>query len=113
MLPFRPLGVGASRCVFTSEAEPAAALTVAQVALPQEMQNFDEMVAGIRARGGAVDLALSTDSMRATVWCANAMPRRVDPPGESPKTPPVAPLFAVAFAAIVGAGIAAAQKFAV
>lgn len=60
---------------------------------PQEMQNFDEFVANIRVRGGAVrrplcrpcrfkltclqvDLALSTDSMRCTIWCANAMPKR-------------------------------------
>ena len=65
------------------------------------MQNFDEFVAGIRIRGGAVDLALSTDSMRCTIWCANAMPKR-----EGPAEPAPAPATGTAVAAVGLAGVA-------
>ena len=46
------------------------------VSLAQEIQNFDSFCAGVRARGGALDLSLGTDSMMATVWDAGSVPNR-------------------------------------
>tara|TARA_B110000444_G_scaffold169270_1_gene158188 strand:- start:3823 stop:4056 length:234 start_codon:yes stop_codon:yes gene_type:complete len=73
------------------------------------MQNFDEFVAGIRIRGGAVDLALSTDSMRCTIWCANAMPKREGPAEPAPAPATGTPLMAVAAVGLAGVAFAAAQ----
>lgn len=44
--------------------------------LPQEIQNFDTFCAGIRSRGGALDLSLTTDAMLCTVWDAGSVPAR-------------------------------------
>ena len=44
--------------------------------LPQEIQNFDAFCAGIRSRGGALDLSLTTDAMLCTVWDAGSVPTR-------------------------------------
>ena len=44
--------------------------------LPQEIQNFDTFCAGIRSRGGALDLSLTTDAMLCTVWDAGSVPTR-------------------------------------
>tara|TARA_B110000858_G_scaffold15746_1_gene15894 strand:+ start:10676 stop:10927 length:252 start_codon:yes stop_codon:yes gene_type:complete len=46
------------------------------VSLAQEVQNFDTFCAGVRQRGGALDLSLGTDSMMATVWDAGSVPTR-------------------------------------
>ena len=46
--------------------------------LPQEIQNFDTFCAGIRSRGGALDLSLTTDAMLCTVWDAGSVPKRMD-----------------------------------
>jgi hypothetical protein len=67
----------------------------------------DGTCAGIRARGGAVDLALSTDAMKCTVWCANAMPRRETTEGHRSGSPPGL-VFVIAMGTL-GIGLAAAQ----
>jgi hypothetical protein len=46
------------------------------VSLPQEIQNFDAFCAGLRARGGALDLSLGTDAMLCTIWDAGSVPTR-------------------------------------
>jgi hypothetical protein len=46
------------------------------VSLPQEVQNFDAFCAGLRARGGALDLSLGTDAMLATIWDSGSIPAR-------------------------------------
>ncbi len=46
-----------------------------KLTLPQEMLNVEEFVEGITARGGAVDIMLETDAMRATVWDAGGPAR--------------------------------------
>lgn len=74
-----------------------------KVTLPQEMLNVEEFVEGITSRGGAVDIMLETDAMRATVWDAGG-PARYKKliVGTSPRMPMLLILVAVMLMAAAG-----------
>ena len=46
-----------------------------KVTLPQELENMEELVNGVTDRGGAIDLVLETDAMRAIIWDAGGPSR--------------------------------------
>lgn len=70
------------------------------VSLAQEVQNFDSFCAGIRARGGALDLTLGTDAMMATVWDAGSVPNRPIQ-RSSRQSDPIMRIFGLVFAVAV------------
>jgi hypothetical protein len=56
-----------------------------KVTLPQELENFEEFTNGISDRGGAIDLVLETDAMRAIIWDAGGPSRYKVKVGSSEK----------------------------
>lgn len=56
-----------------------------KVTLPQELENFEEFTNGISDRGGAIDLVLETDAMRAIIWDAGGPSRYKVKAGSSEK----------------------------
>ena len=56
-----------------------------KVTLPQELENFEDFTNGISDRGGAIDLVLETDAMRAIIWDAGGPSRYKVKVGSSEK----------------------------